>query len=365
MKSVLLTTGGTGGHIFPALAVAEEIRRQYPDLRLQFVGSLYGPEKSLMQKNGIPFEGLAVRGFLGRGWRAVSAGAMMTAAIVRAVGIIRRRRPQVVLGFGGYAALAPMLAATLMGVPCVLHEQNAIAGASNRLLGKFARRICLSWPETSGFAQAKCVLTGNPVRTGIHTAGSERGERRTRRLLVLGGSQGAQALNDFLPKILPHLAKAGVEVRHQSGERGEAPTRLAYAAAGCSPDCVSAFIDNMAEAYRWADIAICRAGASTAAELCAAGLPAVLVPFPHAAHDHQAHNARILEKAGVAVLLPESELHPDHAGGLLLDLLKDKERLNRMSLAALKSARPDAAARVLDVLKETADAGNSKEYHET
>ncbi|MDR2744716.1 MAG: undecaprenyldiphospho-muramoylpentapeptide beta-N-acetylglucosaminyltransferase [Desulfovibrio sp.] len=352
MKNVILTTGGTGGHIFPALAVAEEIRRQYPDLRLKFVGSLYGPEKDLALKKGIPFEGLAVHGFLGRGLRAIAAGGMMAAAVAKAAAIVRRCKPQIVLGFGGYASFAPMVAAALLGVPSVLHEQNATAGASNRLMGRFARRICLSWSDTSGFAQTKCVLTGNPIRADVCAAGRETRGRPTRRLLVLGGSQGARALNALLPKILPRLAAAGLEIRHQSGKNGEHDARQAYASAGYAPECVDAFIDDMAEAYRWADLVMCRAGASTLAELCAVGLPAVLVPFPYAARDHQTLNARILEKAGAAVLLPESELRPDNTGDLLLGLFENEARRRLMSLAALKTARPDAAARVIAVLRE-------------
>jgi UDP-N-acetylglucosamine--N-acetylmuramyl-(pentapeptide) pyrophosphoryl-undecaprenol N-acetylglucosamine transferase len=316
------------------------------------VGSLYGPEKELARKKGIPFEGLSVRGFFGRGPRAAAAGVMMAAAVVKAAGIVRRCKPQVVLGFGGYASFAPMLAAALLGVPSVLHEQNAAAGASNRLMGRFARRICLSWPGTRGFAQTKCILTGNPVRADVCAAGHETRWRSTRRLLVLGGSQGARALNAFLPRILPRLAAAGVEIRHQSGKNDEQGTRQAYASAGYAPECVSAFIDDMARAYRWADMVMCRAGASTAAELCAAGLPAVLVPFPYAARDHQTHNARILEKAGAAVLLPESELRPDDTGNLLLELFEDEERRRLMSLAALRTARPDAALRIAAVLEE-------------
>ncbi|MDR3357820.1 MAG: undecaprenyldiphospho-muramoylpentapeptide beta-N-acetylglucosaminyltransferase [Desulfovibrio sp.] len=357
MRNVILTTGGTGGHIFPALAVAEEMRRQYPGLRLKFVGSLYGPEKEIMREKDISFEGLPVRGVLGRGPRAVAAAGMMAAAVAKAAGIVRRCKPQVVLGFGGYASFAPMLAAALLGVPSVLHEQNAAAGASNRLMGRFARRVCLSWPGTPGFARTKCVLTGNPVRAGIRAAGRETRGHRTRRLLVLGGSQGARALNVLLSEILPRLAAAGVEIRHQSGRNDEHDTRRAYASAGYSPKCVSAFIDDMAEAYRWADLVMCRAGASTTAELCVAGLPAVLVPFPYAAYDHQTHNARILEKAGAAVLLPESGLRPDRAGELLLELLENEERRGRMSLAALGMARPDAATRVIAVLREVAPAG--------
>lgn len=324
MDRILLTTGGTGGHIFPALAVAEEIRRQNPHARLLFVGSLYGPEERLARLAGIEFAGLPVRGFLGRGLRAVGAGARMAYAVGKALAIVRRFRPQAVVGFGGYAAFAPMLAARLLGVPGILHEQNAVAGASNRALARLARQICLSLPGTEGFAPEKCVLTGNPVRRCVSEVGKRPRQWQTRRLLVMGGSQGARALNAFLPEILPALRAAWVEIRHQSGAADEESVRVAYAAAGYDPTCVTAFIDDMAEAYAWADVALCRSGASTVAELCAAGLPAVLVPFPSAIHDHQTRNAQVLEKAGAAILTPEAELRHRDLGRLLPDLLDRK-----------------------------------------
>ena len=167
MERVLLTTGGTGGHIFPALAVAEDLRLRHPGVELLFVGSQYGPEQRLARAAGIDFIGLPVRGFLGRGLRAFAAAGRMACAVCRARGIIRRFRPQVVAGFGGYAAFAPMLAARLAGVPTVLHEQNAIAGMSNRILGRLARRICLSLPGTEGFDASRPVLPGNPVRAAV------------------------------------------------------------------------------------------------------------------------------------------------------------------------------------------------------
>lgn len=362
MDKILLTTGGTGGHIFPALAVAEELRRRNPDIQLLFAGSLYGPEQRLAARAGIPFVGLPVRGFLGRGLRAVGAGARMSLAVCKALGIVRRFRPDVVAGFGGYAAFAPMLAARLLGVPGILHEQNAVAGTSNRLLARLARKVCLSLPDTRGFAPAKCVLTGNPVRRAVSDAGCLPRRRETRRLLVLGGSQGARALNVFLPEILPALREAGVEIRHQSGFRDEESTRAAYECAGYSPECVTAFIDDMAGAYAWADLALCRGGASTVAELCAAGLPAVLVPFPHAVHDHQTRNAQVLEKAGAALLVPEKRLRERDLGRMLPDLLNNSDVRARMSAAALAAARPDAAARVAGVLAEVADGRGRRAF---
>ena len=354
MDNILLTTGGTGGHIFPALAVAEELRRRNPNASLLFVGSLYGPEERLMRQAGIPFEGLPVRGLLGRGFKAVGAGAQMALAVGKAVGILHRFKPDVVAGFGGYAAFAPMLAARILGVPGVLHEQNAIAGASNRFLARLARRVCISLPNTSGFDMKKCVFTGNPVRAAVSAVGQVDRHRQTRRLLVMGGSQGAHALNAFMLENLAEFRGAGVEIRHQTGITDEGSVRAAYVAAGYAPECVSAFIDDMAGAYAWADVTLCRAGASTVAELCAAGLPSVLVPFPYAIHDHQTRNAEVLTRSGAAVLVPEGRMAVQHMSDILLRLLTMPGEREPMTAAALAAARPDAAARVVAVLEQTA-----------
>lgn len=354
MDNIILTTGGTGGHIFPALAVAEELRRRNPNANLLFVGSLYGPEERLMRQAGIPFEGLPVRGLLGRGFKAVGAGAQMALAVGKAVGILRRFKPDVVAGFGGYAAFAPMLAARILGVPGVLHEQNAIAGASNRFLARLARRVCISLPNTSGFDMKKCVFTGNPVRAAVSAVGQVDRHRQTRRLLVMGGSQGAHALNAFMLENLAEFRGAGVEIRHQTGITDEGSARAAYVAAGYAPECVSAFIDDMAGAYAWADVALCRAGASTVAELCAAGLPSVLVPFPYAIHDHQTRNAEVLTRSGAAVLVPEGRMAVRGMSDILLRLLTMPGEREPMAAAALAAARPDAAARVVAVLEQTA-----------
>ena len=357
MDKILLTTGGTGGHIFPALAVAEELRRRDPRAQLLFVGSEYGPEGRLCARAGIDFAGLPVRGFLGRGFRALGAAARMSVAVGKALALVRGFRPDAVAGFGGYAAFAPMLAARLSGVPSVLHEQNAVAGTSNRVLSRLARKVCISLPGTQGFPAEKCVLTGNPVRAAIaHVAKRREGAtgRATRRLLVLGGSQGAHSLNALMPGLLSQLRTEGVEIRHQCGEKDLEATRAAYTAAGYAPDCVSAFIDDMAEAYAWADLALCRAGASTVAELCAAALPSVLVPFPAAIQDHQTRNAEVVAKAGAARLVQERDFGRTDMGALLGGLLCDADGLAAMGRAAESLARPDAAAAVADALEAVA-----------
>lgn len=347
MERLLLTTGGTGGHIFPALAVAEALRRECPRARILFVGSNYGPEARLAAAAGLEFAGLPVRGFVGRGLRAAGAAARMAAAVARALGIVRRFRPQAVAGFGGYAAFAPMLAGRLLGIPCVLHEQNAVAGVSNRLLALLARRICLSLPGSEGLPQGKSVLTGNPVRAAVAAVGERPRDFSGRRLLIMGGSLGAHAINEYMARQAARLRAAGVEVRHQTGRADEAAVRAAYVAAGYDPSCVTAFIDDMAATYAWADLALCRAGATSVAELCAAGVPSVLVPFPFAAHDHQTRNAEALRDAGAALLTAQKDMESADVAGTALALLDDARRRESMSAAALRNARPDAAERVL------------------
>lgn len=353
MNRILLTTGGTGGHIFPALAVADELRR-HSNTSILFVGSLYGPEERLTRLAAVPFVGLPVRGLLGRGIRALGAACSMVIGIGKALRIIRSFRPEVVVGFGGYAAFAPMFAARCLGVPSVLHEQNAIAGVSNRILARLAQCVCVSFPETVGFNKTRCVVTGNPVRAAVSMLGQRPWRDGTRRLLVLGGSQGAHALNEYMRKHIGQFRQAGVALRHQTGKADEITVRTAYVEAGYGPESVSAFIDDMAEAYAWADMVLCRAGASTVAELCAAGLPAVLVPFPHAIHDHQTKNAMMLARCGAAVLMPEAEMGTRCLDALLLRLLDASDERKSMRQAMLAVARPDAAARVVDVLTDVA-----------
>ncbi len=356
MEKILLTTGGTGGHIFPALAVAEELQRRHPQAELLFMGALYGPEARLAAQAGLPFAGLPVRGLVGRGWRGAAAAAGLAAACGQALARVRRFRPHVAIGFGSYAAFAPLLAARLCGVPCVLHEQNAVAGASNRLLGRLARRVCLSLEGTSGFAPEKCVLTGNPVRAAVAAAGERERTFTGRRLLVMGGSLGAHAINEYVVEHLAALREAGVEIRHQTGERDYDGVRAAYVAAGYDAGCVSAFMDDMGAAYAWADLALCRAGATTVAELCAAGLPAMLIPFPYAAHDHQSGNAIALSRAGAADWMAECRMRPDGLLTRLLALFDAPDERRRMAEAARHAARPLAAAAVCDVLEGVARA---------
>ncbi len=347
---VLLTTGGTGGHIFPALAVAEELRSR-GNMQLLFVGSMYGPEKRLAAQVGIPFLGLPVRGVLGHGLKAVSALARFAVSMPQVIRTMRVFRPDCVAGFGGYAAFAPLLAARLLRIPIVLHEQNAVAGVTNRVMARLCDRICVSLPGTAGFGNKETVLTGNPVRRRIVSSGRAARAFDRMHLLVLGGSQGAHPINELVIDMLPALKAAGVSVTHQTGEKDYARVDAAYRNAGMTDCRVAPFLDDMETVYAWADLGLTRAGASTVAELCATGLPSVLIPFPQAAHDHQTCNAMALEKAGAAIVLAQKELTTKRLQDEILSLMDDKTRLKSMSQSALLLATPAAASNVVTVME--------------
>lgn len=352
VSSLAIATGGTGGHIFPALAVAEEARRRNPACEVLFLGGS-GPECRLAPEAGLQFACLPARGVLGKGLRGKLASVWVLGATWKAMGLLKRFAPEAVVGFGGYAGFCPLLAARLKGIPTAVHEQNSAPGVTNRVLGRFVDLVFLSFPDERGvFPAQKTVLTGNPVRHDIF--GAARPETPGRRLLVLGGSQGAAAINTAVVEALPRLKELGVSITHQAGATDEERVRGAYAAAGWDPDCVHGFMDDMAGAYARADMALCRAGASTVFEVAAAGLPAVFVPFPHATHDHQTMNARAMENAGAAMMLDQAGLDGTQVALTVRTLLDNTEKLARMSAAARNFARPDAAAAIMDGVEEMA-----------
>lgn len=353
-RPVLIMAGGTGGHVFPGLAVAVELQsRKVP---VVWLGASGGMEEKLVPEHGIAFEAIAVRGVRGKGlggWLALPF--RMLGALRQARAVLRRRRPRSVVSFGGYAAGPGGLAAWLMRIPLVVHEQNAIAGLTNRVLARLARRaLC-------GFADAlpKSDWSGNPVRGAIAALPPPEqrlaGRTGPLRLLVLGGSLGARALNRVLPELLVQLEAEGLSltVRHQSGARLLDETRAAYAAAGLDAQ-PEAFIADMAAAYADADLVLCRAGALTLAELCAAGIGSVLVPYPHAVDDHQTANARALVGAGAALLLPEDRLSASTLHQQLAPLLADRAPCISMARAARTLAKTDAAQRVAQAALDVA-----------
>lgn len=362
LKRVILTTGGTGGHIFPALSVAEELKSRYPDIEILYLGGIYGPEGDLARRAGLEFIGLPVRGFLGRGIKAVGAAFIMLRAVRRAKRIMRKFRPDVVIGFGGYAATAGVIAAIRCKIPSMIHEQNSVPGLANRILGRFVNRVCLSLPDASSFfAERKSILTGNPVRQSICDLSgpnayedacvipsSDAESLENIHILVLGGSQGAVAVNRAVMQDLPALLGLGASVWIQCGQHDYERVSAQLSHYPSEQVRVDAFINDMNAAYEWADLAICRAGATTLAELAVAGLPAIFIPYPHATHNHQFYNAEQVQKVGAALLIEQKDIVPGSLATLVDKVLHDKGKLRDMSCAALLLAQPRAAAHVVE-----------------
>ncbi|HEX7339419.1 MAG TPA: undecaprenyldiphospho-muramoylpentapeptide beta-N-acetylglucosaminyltransferase [Rhodanobacteraceae bacterium] len=344
-RPVLIMAGGTGGHIFPGLAVAAELRAQ--GVAVEWLGAAGGMETTLVPKHGITLHTVAVRGLRGKGLKTrLLAPFMLARAVASALGVVRRAKPRSVLSMGGYAAGPGGLAAWLLRRPLLVHEQNRVPGVTNLTLAKLARRVL------AGFADAfeparQAEWVGNPVRADIAAlpVPAERmaGRGGPLHLLVLGGSLGARALNERVPEALSRLpVPARPEVWHQCGKRGEAEAHAAYAKYAIEGR-IAPFIDDMAAAYAWADLVVCRAGALTVAELAAAGLASVLVPFPHAVDDHQTRNGAALVEAGAARIVQERDMHEDTLAGVLAELFSERARLVAMATAARTLAKPDAA----------------------
>lgn len=354
---VLILAGGTGGHIFPGLAVAQALRER--DVPVVWLGSAGGMENRLVPQAGITLETIAVSGLRGKGAATLlKAPVLLLRSLWQALAILRRLRPRAVLSFGGYAAGPGGLAAWLLRRPLLVHEQNRAPGLTNRVLAKFAARVLCGFPGS--FPGRRTEDVGNPVRPAIAAiaAPAQRLSGRTgpARLLVLGGSQGAASLNVALPEVLATLpAGQRPQVRHQCGERHADKTRDVYAGSGVDAS-VEPFIADMADAYAWADLVVCRAGALTLAELSAAGVGSLLVPFPNAVDDHQTRNAEYLAQRGAAAIVAEGA---DFAGRLLAavqPLLADPARRLEMATAARAAAFPQAADRVAEIVIQEARA---------
>ncbi len=343
MTTVLVMAGGTGGHVFPALAVARVLTER--NCSVVWLGTQKGIESRLVPEAGYPIEWIHVAGLRGKGvlnW--LYAPFKVLRAVAEAIAAIRRIRPDVVLGMGGFASGPGGIAARLLGCPLVIHEQNAVAGLTNRILARFA---CVVAEAYSGaFPQsAQALHVGNPVRSEIEQISNAQHTPSTpRHLLVFGGSQGAIVLNRVVPAALAEIPPTErPQVFHQAGRGRLEATREAYSALGVQAD-VQEFIGDMAAAYRWADIAITRSGALTVAELAAAGVPAVLVPFPAAVDDHQTANARYLTDRSAALLMPERELNAQSLAATILNLASaDGSKLVEMRRAATSAAKLDTA----------------------
>ncbi|MFT3800015.1 MAG: undecaprenyldiphospho-muramoylpentapeptide beta-N-acetylglucosaminyltransferase [Burkholderiaceae bacterium] len=347
----MIMAGGTGGHVMPGLAVAEAMRARA--WNVIWLGNPGGMEATLVPRHGFAMRWVRFGGLRGKGLKTkLMLPVNLARALWQSLRVMRAERPAVVLGMGGYISFPGGVAAALMGRPLVLHEQNSVAGLANRTLARLARRVLVAFPDALPRAQ----WCGNPVRVEIaHLPPPEQryaGRDGPLRVLVVGGSLGAQALNTAVPRALAMLAgDERPRVIHQSGKAHRQALADAYREAGVTAE-LREFIDDMAAAYRDADLVVCRAGAMTVSEVTAAGVAALMVPFPFAVDDHQTTNARFLSERDAAILVPQSELTPDRLAGLFKGMTR--ERLLQMAVRARAMARPDATRDVADACEEAA-----------
>jgi UDP-N-acetylglucosamine--N-acetylmuramyl-(pentapeptide) pyrophosphoryl-undecaprenol N-acetylglucosamine transferase len=358
LRPILILAGGTGGHVYPALAVAQALQRQSREI--VWLGTRAGLESRVVPAAGIAMEWISVKGLRRKGLIAlILAPFRLLLALLQSLRVIRKHRPAAVLGMGGFVSGPGGLAAWLTRRPLVIHEQNAVAGLTNRLLARLARVVLQAFPGSFSTG-IETETVGNPVRADIaaleEPATRYAGRQGPLRLLVLGGSQGALALNKVVPAALALLPdELKPVVRHQAGERTIDEAQAAYREHSIEVELLP-FIEDMAEAYAWADLVVCRAGALTVAELAAAGLPAIFVPYPSAVDDHQTANARSLTDAGAAALIAEKDLSDKSLAGLLREWLTSRDDLLDRARRSRALARPDALQRITDYCLEAAGA---------
>jgi UDP-N-acetylglucosamine--N-acetylmuramyl-(pentapeptide) pyrophosphoryl-undecaprenol N-acetylglucosamine transferase len=364
-RPVLIMAGGTGGHVFPALAVAAELSAR--GVAVAWLGTQRGLEARVVPAAGYSLETMRVSGLRGKGvLKLLLAPFMLTVALLQALFIQLRLRPCAVLGMGGFAAGPGGAIAWLLRRPLLIHEQNSVAGMTNRWLAPFARTVMEAFPGSLP-AKHHPLHTGNPVRAGITQIPSptERFAARTGplRVLVIGGSLGARALNETVPAAVQQLAAGqSLQLHHQTGRADVDTVRAAYAAFAMVAR-VEPFIEDMAAAYAWADVVVCRAGALTVAELAVVGVASILVPFPHATDDHQTGNARFLADAGAAILMPQATMTASKLSGVLADFAEQRGMLEEMACRARELALPDAARRVAALCLQAAGI-DTRSLHE-
>jgi UDP-N-acetylglucosamine--N-acetylmuramyl-(pentapeptide) pyrophosphoryl-undecaprenol N-acetylglucosamine transferase len=350
-KSVMIMAGGTGGHIFPGLAVAHALKARNIDV--VWLGSEGGMETRLVPEQGFAIETLAIKGLRGKGLASLlKAPFTVAGAVAKARALMARHKPDAVVSFGGYTAGPGGVAAYLQGRALLVHEQNCAPGLTNRLLARIAKKVLTGFPNS--FSSVANTTVGNPVRPEISALAAPElryaSHGGNTRLLVLGGSQGARAINLLLPTVLAKLAdRHAFDIRHQSGEKMHAETEQAYQLAGIDAR-VEPFIRDMAEAYAWADVVIGRAGALTVSELCAAGVASILIPLPTAVDDHQAMNAEFLKSHGGGWWFRQDERLEKNLEDALLDLASHPERTLQMAKAARSAAFPQAAEQMADII---------------
>jgi UDP-N-acetylglucosamine--N-acetylmuramyl-(pentapeptide) pyrophosphoryl-undecaprenol N-acetylglucosamine transferase len=353
---VVIAGGGTGGHLFPGIAVARELIAQRPEAEVSFAGTAQGIEARVVPREGFALDLIRSSGVKGKSLLARARGAaLVPVSLVDASRVVSARRPSIVIGVGGYSSGPVVLVAALRGVPTMLLEQNAVPGLTNRLLSRVVKAAAVTFGSTQEFFGAKAFVSGNPVRpeffatSGPHQESALDDQTSITQVLVFGGSQGAHAINVAMVEAASQLATGGSRLRfvHQTGERDVEMVRAAYREAGLQAD-VETFLFDMGRQLGQADVVVCRAGATTLAEITAAGKPSVLIPLPTATDDHQRKNAEALAAAGAAELLPQGGLTGTVLAEHILALTADRDRRSRMSAAARSLARPDAARVIVE-----------------
>lgn len=356
---VIIAGGGTGGHIFPGIAIAEEIKRRDTQAGITFIGTERGIEASLIPREGYPLKYLSVEGIVGKSvLKKAKASLKMLFSIYEAYKLLRDIRPDALVGVGGYASFSPVLAAHFMSIPTMIMEQNTVPGLTNKLLGRIVDAVCLTYHESlSAFPSYKTFVTGNPIRPSILTGNRDAAyqlfglEKGKFTIFVFGGSTGARAINNAVCDAFNYMSdlKDKIQFLHQTGSNGYEAAREAYRKCGFKGT-VAAFVHQMPEAYAVADLVISRAGATTITELTSVGRPAVLIPYPYAAGNHQEANARRLTEMGAARLISEQDLNGDTLSSNIRDLFADNNLRADMQKANKSLGRPDAAKKVVDIL---------------
>jgi UDP-N-acetylglucosamine--N-acetylmuramyl-(pentapeptide) pyrophosphoryl-undecaprenol N-acetylglucosamine transferase len=342
--------GGTGGHVFPGLAVAKQL--QILGCSVNWLGTRKGIEAELIPSANIPIDYIQINGVRGKGVKGlILAPFKIISAIIQSITILRKLKPSCVLGMGGFVAGPGAIAAKLLGIPLVIHEQNAIPGTTNKILSKVANRVLAAFPDT--FSKAtNAIVVGNPVRSGFEKEVTEISNDRPMHLLVLGGSLGAKAINEILPQLIQSL-HFEVELWHQTGRAHFELTKDIYGNNVMGAK-IEPFINDMAKAYQWADIVICRSGAMTVSEVAVAGLPAIFIPYPHAIDDHQTANAQWMVRNNAAYLLPQSEMSIEKLSEILTEINANRDKLEKMKMNAKRMGIHNAAERVAQYCMELA-----------
>ena len=356
-KGVLMIAGGgTGGHIYPAIAIAQEFVAREPNRRAVFVGTQYGLEKNIVPKAGFPLEFISVGGLKGKGGLdLVKNVARLPVGLIQAWRVVGKHKPGVVLGVGGYSSGPVLLAAKLRGIPTAIHEQNAFPGLANRTLAKFVNAVAVAFPDAAPrMKRPDAVVTGNPIRKEFFEATRHAALGTRHRLLIFGGSQGSHILNEAMTGALLFLArlKDRLDIVHQTGPRELEQVQAAYRASAFANARVVPYLDPIVDEIAAADLVVSRAGAMTIGELAAVGRAAILVPFAAATNNHQELNARVVEKAGGAVVITESQLGPEKLAMTISEILGDSARATRMGAAARSLAAPDATKKIVDLLEK-------------